>query len=285
MSLRSTLNTGRFLELIALFSVLLQGSVADFRPDARASAAVATVRVVREAAHAAPVAHSPAPAAPQRLRLLPIVNQPDILPHHQTLADRVLRHTPSLCRRALRNFYVRYGQSDRRGYGGKTTIVLDGNVPDTEFVSLLVHECGHVIHANLAGRADSGPSGFRDGAQIFHAGAPVLRFFRISWERENVLLPGAQPADFASGYARTDAFEDFAEFLVAYILHTDLLAERAQGNSVIAAKLAWMETELPLSGDPLALDRASWDNRVPWDMTKLPLQLPQETVALGTNVR
>ncbi len=217
--------------------------------------------------------------------LLPIVNRPEIREQHRLLADRVLKALPPTCRNNLQNFYVRYDTLDRRGYGGKTTIVLDGNVSDTEFVGLLTHECGHVIHANMAGTSASGPSVFTDGSQIFYNNSPIAQFFAISWERENVLRPKMDANAFASGYGRSDAFEDFAETFTTYALHRDLLVKRAASNSVIAGKLQWMDRYLPVATDSIALNTATWNSKVPWDATKLSMMLIANSNSLTATVR
>lgn len=265
MKLQSFLKTGIWFPLVASIAVLLLSSVPESPPTARpeelhSAAGIFSIR---------PKVVAPQPPA----GLLPIVDQPEMKQKHRVLADSVLRALPPLCRRSLKNFYVNYHHLDRRGYGGRTSIVLDGTVPDSEFVALLTHECGHVIHGNLSGTVGLAPSGFADGKQIFTSDSPVVRFFQISWMTENVLRKGAKDRDFVSGYGKTNAFEDFAEFLVAYVLHPDYVAARAQKNAAIKAKLAWMEKELPLDHSMIAESTATWNGTVPWDMTKVGVKM------------
>jgi hypothetical protein len=210
-------------------------------------------------------------AAPA-LRLLSIVDRPDIRENHRILADKVLRHLPSLCRDNLRNFYVLYVGAERRGLGGKTTIILDGTVPDSEFVQLLAHECGHVIHANMPGTASSGLSSFRDGQEPFYLDAPLVGFFIVNWQNESAMRAGVTAEDFASGYGRENAFENFSETFAAYVFHRDWLKTRAAGNVRLATQLDWLETNLPMTAYP-ATSGAVWNGQVPWDVTKLPLAL------------
>lgn len=262
-----------------LLAVLLTSSVAGNGLNARAKA---------------PQGHHPAPAATvvahaharTAVPLLEIVHQPGIREHHQILADRALRILPDRCRQNLLHFSVRYTPLDRRGFAGKTTIILDGTTSDAEFIALLVHECGHVIHANMAGTPESGKSRFRDGEQIFFTDAPVARFFAFSWENERALRTDARGTDFASGYGQSDAFEDFAEFFTTYVLHRSVLEVRAAKNDIVAAKLRWMERELPLAGGGTLLARSSaaWNGTVPWDATKLQLEAAS-TTALTASVR
>ncbi len=205
--------------------------------------------------------------------LLAIVDQPTIEEDDKLLADRTLKALPSLCRDNLKNFYIRYDEAAQRGLGGKTTIIVKGTVADEELLSLLVHECGHVIHGNLTGTPRTGLSGFMDGLDVFFRDSAAARFFAISWETERVRRDKATINDFASGYALSDAFEDFAESFAAFVLHRDMLSELANTNAAIAAKLRWMETYLPMEENILGTDAYVWKGEVPWDITKLPIQL------------
>lgn len=201
--------------------------------------------------------------------LLPVVRQKNIREDHQHIADTVLRRLPSGCRDHLKNFYVLYNNPKQRGLGGKSTIILDGTASDTEFAALLVHECSHVIHANMPGSSKSDMSAFKDGKDTFAADSPVVSFFSISWIQSNIMKQGQTKEDFVSGYAQSDAFEDFAETFAAYVLQRPSLIERARTSTAMAAKLAWMETNLPLVDHLLGIPQYTWDNVVPWDTTKL----------------
>ena len=273
MHLQNLLQNGFRIALSTLCASFLLISVAESAASARPSVIYGAAKVSR---------FHPAPAA--RSRLLAIVDQSAILSRHQILADAVLRSMPPLCKDSLQNFYVRYDKSNRRGYGGKTSIILDGNVSDTEFVALLVHECGHVIHGNLAGNG-SVPSGFKDGMQTFFINSPAAKFFAISWQSENVLRKGTKPEDFASGYAKTNTFEDFSEFLVAYLLHPQYAMSQAKQSTAFLAKLQWMQTNLAPMATPVSYSLAAWNGSIPWDMTKTALVLAPVPNMLTANVR
>lgn len=201
--------------------------------------------------------------------LLPVVNQKDIRENHKILADTVLRKLPDLCRNNLKDFFVLYQKATQRGLGGKSSIILDGNVPDNEFVGLLIHECAHVIHANMPGHIRTGASAFKDGADVFAKNSPMVRFFSISWLNAKTPKPTNQKEDFASGYASSDAFEDFAEAFATYVLERPSMIERAKENAAISAKLDWMLEYLPLPANIFGTPKYSWNNKLPWDATKL----------------
>lgn len=215
----------------------------------------------RIAAH--PVAPRPKP------RLLPVVDQRDIREEHKIIADELLRLLPASCHGALKNFYVRYGPTESRGYAGASTVIVSGLLPAQEFRSLLAHEFTHVVDLGcLTGNLGSGRSEFRDGATVFWNDDPSLAFYRISWTAEKKRRKDARAADFISGYAASDAFEDMAEFVAAVLLHPTYVEARAAEHPVIARKLAWVRAYvLPASVRPSA-SALTWNGDIPWDMTK-----------------
>jgi len=201
---------------------------------------------------------------------LPFLTQPTLTPKHKEIATATFMALPAGCRDNIRTFSVIYKDAKYRGLGGKSTIILDGSVSDTEFVALLIHECGHVISGNLTGTSVSGESDFRDGKDVFYKDAPTLSFFAVTWENERTTKEGTKDQDFVSGYAKTDIFEDFAETFAAYVLQRPYLRERAKTNDAIARKLAWMERNLPLSEQAIGTTTYAGAKTVPWDVTKLP---------------
>jgi hypothetical protein len=233
---------------------------------ARAVRVASALKRRRMALAAAVVAPPPAPAAPA---YLPAVDVPTVTENHKKIATAVLNALPSGCRDNLRNFSVLYKGATRRGLGGKTTIILDGSVPDAEFAALLTHECGHVIGANMTGSAASGDSGYRDGNEVFFNDSPMVAYWSIGWTATGAKKAGLKDADYASGYAKSDQYEDFAETFALYVLQRGEFAERAKTSAVMAAKLAWMDTNLPLPAGVLGDGSASWTGAVPWDVTKL----------------
>lgn len=276
--MRALFKTGAvaLLSAVVVSTGLLAPSVAEPVTHTREEPLVLAAKPVPETTHEAP---TPAPDQTPILTatlipaeeesLLPAVSHDDITVHHQELADAVLRALPFHCRTYLRNFYVQYQNATSRGLGGTSTIILDGSVPDDEFVALLIHECGHVTSGNMKGTSDAGATAFRDGKELFYANSPAAQFFAISWQTTNIRTRGTSTRDYVSGYARSDAFEDFAETFAMYILHRPALRERAKTNTAIAQKLAWMETYLPLPENTFGISQYTWDGTVPWDVTRL----------------
>ncbi len=203
---------------------------------------------------------------------LPVVDQKDILPRQRVLADQVLRALPPSCRNNLQNFYVTYEKNPRnRGLGGESTMIIPGNVPDSEFRALIIHECGHITDlGGLRGFDLSRPSMFIDGTtRIFGDDLSVL-FYQISWLTSTVMQPGATTADFVSGYATTDPFEDFAETYAYYVLQQKEFMRLAKKNPILQAKYDFMN-RLVFAGEQIVADgRHTRGRSIPWDVTRLP---------------
>ncbi len=258
-------------------------SVANERPAATAStilrqATKSTRRIIvpsarkkRRVALAAAAIPLPKPAPVALIH--PAVDQPTITDTHKKLMTAALNALPASCRDNLKNFSILYTGATRRGLGGKTTIILDGSVPDSELVALLIHECGHVIAGNLVGSATSGDSGYRDGNIIYYNDSPMVAFWNISWEPNGTKKKGMTDTAFVSRYSKSNHHEDFAESLTAYVSQRDMMQAQAKDNASVTAKLAWMETYLPLAEDAVGDGLATWTGTVPWDITKLAFAL------------
>lgn len=222
--------------------------------------------------------------SPRIKTFLPVVDHPDIQKNHKAIADEILRMVPAECRKNLKNFYVRYDHPPQRGLAGKSSIVLSGNVPDGEFRALLIHELfGHVVDLGcMTGTFASGPSGFRDGAEVIYVDDPSVSFYRISWVSERVRKADSDLQDFVTGYSTADVFEDFAESVAFYVLQKETFRARAEKHPILAAKYQWIEKNLFPRGITVAEGSYVWDDSVPWDATKLPYAWKgKTTVAQG----
>lgn len=203
--------------------------------------------------------------------ILPVVDQPDILPRHKSIADAILRLMPKNCLGTLKQFYVRYDSPETRGLAGKSTLIVSGNVSDDEFRALFLHEFTHVMDLGcLQGKEASGNSTFRDGNEIFMNDDPSVEFYSISWLHEKVLKKNTTVEDFVSGYARWDAFEDMSETVTAYVLHREGLLELAKRNATIAKKVAWVQRYIFPHLPSVATSTYAWGKAPPWDTTKIP---------------
>ncbi|MDD5750966.1 MAG: hypothetical protein PHS73_00410 [Candidatus Peribacteraceae bacterium] len=200
-----------------------------------------------------------------------VIDQPDIQLKHKIIATEVFNLLPVSCQGSLKHFYVRYEKPERRGLAGKSTVIIDGTLPDEEFRAVLVHEMlGHVFDLGcMTGSAQAGASTFRDGADPVYNDDPSFAFYRISWTDAKTKRSDAVSADFVSGYAASDPFEDMAESVAYYMLQNAAFRSRARENAVLAVKLKWLETFFPVN-QPVALGQTTGAGSVPWDVTKLP---------------
>lgn len=204
--------------------------------------------------------------------LLPVVDQDDIHADHRVLADAVLRALPAFCRENLKNFYVRYDpKNTNRGLGGASTIIVTGLVPNLEFMALIIHECGHVIDlGGLVGHADAGMTRFFDGSTPIYADDLSLSFYRISWLSASERKASAKDADFVSGYALSDPFEDFSETFAFFALQQQEFARLAASNAALRAKYDFMQNIVFSASGPVGNGLFRRGKSVPWDVTRLP---------------
>jgi len=220
-------------------------------------------------------------AQKQTEKIPSVFDQPDIRLKHRLLASNAIGVFPAQCHGFLQNFFVRYDNPESRGLGGKSTIILDGNVPDDEFRALFIHEFGHLVDLGcLTGTPESGPSAFIDGADVMYNNDPSVAFYNISWSSTDTKRKGVRSEDFVSGYASWDPFEDLAESVSYFALQNHAFAERAKENAAIAAKYNWIATYVFSNTATIAFGQSEWKGQVPWDTTKLPYVWNAGQVAL-----
>lgn len=212
-------------------------------------------------------------AAPKKrpVQLLPAIAKADAREEHKAIANEVLMHLPEKCRHTLQNWYVKNTKQKHRGLAGKTVMILDGTVPLKEFLALFVHETGHNFDLGcLRGTEVAGKSSFSDGEESIYKDDPSVGFYSISWITSSVQRSNAKPEDFVSGYASYAVFEDFAETFAYFYLHNNEFVRRAQTNSALAKKYAFMRDVIFDGNVPqVATGKAPYENKPPWDVTKL----------------
>jgi hypothetical protein len=263
MHLKTVLLTG-FLTLGVSLTVLTHASIAS-KPQLAREGSTLKAEIIAEETDI-----KKAPSLPDE-NILPVLRHPDIKKYHQIIANQTLRALRSPCINTLKTFHVRYDNPKHRGLSGRTSIVLDGSVPLPEFRALLLHEFAHITDVGCnVGNTDTGASIFKDGSEILYNDDPSVSFYSISWVTESQKKESANDEDFVSGYAKSDAFEDFAESYVYFMLQEDAFAKRAQENAALAAKLKWFRTNPSVRKSPLAKGQHNWTGRLPWDTTKLP---------------
>jgi len=163
-----------------------------------------------------------------------------------SLVYKTLQVMPAETVKQIKNLTLYFNATGRRGLGGGSTIILRcQNVSDEELVGVLVHELGHIEDTGvLKGTIWAGESEFKDGQAPIYQDDASLDFYRISFQNDHQLLDKAQDADFVSGYAMSDPFEDFAETYNFYVLHGQSFRQMKINNTALAAKYAFMKDEV-----------------------------------------
>ena len=165
------------------------------------------------------------------------------LSHCKSLIYRTLQSLPKAHVGKLKNLTLIFSENARRGLGGGTSVYLRcENISDSELVAVMVHEIGHITDSTvLTGNIIAGTSAFLDGNNPVYNNDSSLNFYQISFENEKTIRYAGLEADFVSGYAMTDPFEDFAETYAFYLLHGNEFRAMAQNNPALSQKYFFMK--------------------------------------------
>ena len=133
---------------------------------------------------------------------------------------------------------------------------------------MLVHELGHITDLGHFRGTTAEASGFHDGSYSIPLDDPSAEFYQISWRDETKQKFTAQRADFVSGYAMSDPFEDFAESFNFYILHGADFRALATESSALQKKYDFLKAEV-FAGTEFESERAVRAGKRVWDTTLL----------------
>lgn len=198
-------------------------------------------------------------------------------PIQENQIAEVLKHLPAEHRAALKEVTLDYDPAAHRGLGGGSLIIIRAvDMSAEEFVGVFVHELGHnVDYAYLVPSHEKQASPFTDAGTPLYESDPSLDFYRISWTSNQYSQEGAVAADFVSGYAMTDPFEDFAETYVYYVLHNREFKALTENSEALKAKYNFMKDRV-FSGEVFETgDLNLHQTSQPWDITVLPYDLNQ----------
>lgn len=190
------------------------------------------------------------------------------LPAERGIPDKFHRllekvaYSPAMARVALPlRVAVDYGRAEPRGTFAADTVTVAALGDAAEMSKVLVHEIGHRVDVGtLAPGADG-----KDPSDAFYA---------LSWSGVSLKLKGSRSADFVSGYAQTNRYEDFAESFVAYVFHNSDFERKAKLNKKLAKKYDFFKKTVFPEGDYAGTSFGK--NPLPayvWDLTKTPLDL------------
>lgn len=112
-------------------------------------------------------------------------------------------------------------RKEPRGQVSGNNLILSGRIPsESENLKVFVHELGHVIDIFYLKQKENG-SDISD------------EFYTLSWDSYNIKKSNAKIADFVSGYALSNKYEDFAESFAFYVFHNEEFARRAKNNDIL----------------------------------------------------
>lgn len=144
-----------------------------------------------------------------------------------------------------------------RGQMSNESVTLSGRMKSTsEMAKVLVHELAHMVDIYFLKQRWKTPDPSKD-------------FYAISWSEPTVIRSGITAKSFASGYAATNQYEDFAEAFTLYVFHNTTFAERAKNNPVLQKKYDFLRYRV--LGDYF-IGTNFEQNPLPeslWDVTKI----------------
>ncbi len=144
-----------------------------------------------------------------------------------------------------------------RGQMSNESVTLSGRIKSTsEMAKVLVHELAHMVDIYFLRQRGKTPDPSKD-------------FYAISWSEPTVMHSGMGAKSFASGYAATNQYEDFAEAFTLYVFHNTTFAERAKNNPILQQKYDFLRYRV--FGDYF-IGTNFEQNPLPeslWDVTKI----------------
>ena len=131
---------------------------------------------------------------------------------------------------------------------------------ETETFAVFMHELAHYIDLYYFKKQDNYDMSYE--------------FYSISWLSTKTTLPWQDQTDFVSGYAASNAYEDFSESFLYYILHNREFLKKAETSEKLQEKYDFFRNKLFVdwsfekSGFSLG-EHADYN----WDITKLDFSL------------
>ena len=129
-----------------------------------------------------------------------------------------------------------------------------------EILSVFIHEFGHYVDIYTLQSDFIQPDLSEE-------------FYKMSWESTKILLASQTQADFVSGYAMTNKYEDFAESFIYYILHNADFQKKAQESIVLKAKYNFLKEKVFTKNVFFESDFSRGNTVKPYyrDITKIPI--------------
>lgn len=194
----------------------------------------------------------------------------------KALLQDTLRTLPDHHADNLQELSVENVEHPSRGLANSKKIILNiGHIKsDAELVAVFVHELGHVVDLGYLKGEHGADTAFRNGRNIILSDDLSVRFYGISWQDSTTRLQTSQDADFVSGYARSSAFEDFAESYTFYRLHGEKFRAAVEGSDALRRKYNFLRWQV-FGGQEFQTEKlaSTFEPGNIWDTTLLPYQL------------
>lgn len=129
-----------------------------------------------------------------------------------------------------------------------------------ETVSVFLHELGH--HIDLYHFSE------KDNYDMSH------EFYAISWQTTKITKSWQQLTDFVSGYAASNAYEDFSESFLYFTLHNKDFLEKSAESTILQQKYDFFANALYIDGAFQWSDFSQWETKSYYrDITKIDFSL------------
>ena len=185
---------------------------------------------------------------------------------------------PSAHTDTLRSLEVRKKNHVSRGLANSRKIILNTEQinDNDELSSVFVHEMGHIVDLGYLRGTNGEPTAFKDNKTTFLSDDPSVKFYEISWKTTDKRILGATRNDFVSGYAQSNAFEDFAESYLFYRFHGEKFRAISK-NSIQLKKKYFFMKEFVFNGQEFQKTKrnTTFVQGVLFDATLLPIDTPR----------
>lgn len=170
----------------------------------------------------------------------------DALPVEKRLSElrritACLEIFPERLRKPLTKITVKAGTGNPRALSdGRQIIIHSVPLSDEELCNVVAHEMGHVIDLGLLSGEGFEASAFKDGSVTIPQDDLSVQFYSVSWQSEEVAKADATRLDFATGYSRMNAFEEFGEMTELYVRHGNYLRSLLPTSAALRTKYAYL---------------------------------------------
>jgi hypothetical protein len=175
----------------------------------------------------------------------------------------------------LQNLEVKNEANISRGMANREKMIIhtDSISSNNELISVFVHEMGHVVDLGFLVGRKGHASNFLDGKKIILSDDQSLDFYQLSWVNSKTRKPSSIRADFVSGYAMNDVFEDFAESYLFYRIHGEKFRLAMKNSQVLTLKYYFLKNII-FAGVEFQTDKEiSFFPNLIFDATLLPFSI------------